>query len=148
MTCDFITRAVSENGEWQEDDQAKFGVHEAAQKMTPINLFMAGSIPFHNMTIGEEGFSAWWRCFWELFKNDRQKVGHEPGEPWTIEKLIEHAWKIQNQGINLKDVHVVGGVKALPVFTATPPSHFIAPILHMHIGQLCSRIASHSRRLL
>jgi hypothetical protein len=53
--------------------QAKFGVHDkAAQKMTPINPFMAGDIPFCNVVIGKEGFSTWWCCFCKLFKNDSQ----------------------------------------------------------------------------
>jgi hypothetical protein len=34
-------------------------------------------------------------------------TGHERGEPWTIESLIEHARKIENNKINAKDVQAV-----------------------------------------
>jgi hypothetical protein len=155
ITCDFMTRTRSENGEWNEDEHActignarckkdnaeivqntfgtllnddlkiitgwkhvsivdglaTFGGHEVTPKMTPIEPFMAGDIPFCSLVIGKEGFATWWCCFCKLFKNDWQQAGHERGEPWTIEKLIEHAKKIENLEIDMRDVQAVCGVK-------------------------------------
>jgi hypothetical protein len=97
------------------EGQAEFGANTAAQKNIPINLFMADDILFYNMVIGKERMSGWWCSYYKLFKNDWQELGHERGEPWTIETLTEHAEQIANQQISAKDIRAVCGVRGKPI---------------------------------
>jgi hypothetical protein len=117
------------------EDRIEFGEDPTAQKIIPIHLFMAGDILFYNMVIGKEGFSTWWCCYCKLFKNNWQQAGHERGEPWTIQSLVEHADAIESGDINMKDVHAVCGARTRPIFDAIPLAHFITPILHITIGK-------------
>jgi hypothetical protein len=114
---------------------AEFGANVAAEKTIPINLFMAGDILFYNMVIGKEGYSTWWCCHCKLFKTEWQEAGHVRGEPWTIELLKEHAQRIEDGEINMKDIREVCGVRGRPLFDAIPLAHYITPILHLTIGK-------------
>jgi NAD(P)H-hydrate repair Nnr-like enzyme with NAD(P)H-hydrate epimerase domain len=50
--------------------------------------------------------------------------------------LIEHAKKIENLEIDMKDVHAVCGVKGrAPVVDAALLAHFVTRILHVVIGK-------------
>jgi hypothetical protein len=118
------------------DGKYKFGANAASTKNASINLFMAGDILFYNMVIGKEGMSGWWCSYCQLFKNDWQQLHHQRGEPWTIERLHEHAERIANGAVSEKDVRAVRGVRGKPVFDALPLSHFITPVLHLTIGKV------------
>jgi hypothetical protein len=50
--------------------------------------------------------------------------------------LIEHAKKVDNQEINMKDIHTVCGSRmAKLIFNAIRLSHYTTPILHLTIGK-------------
>jgi hypothetical protein len=117
------------------EGQAEFGGNAATQKNIPINLVMAGKTLFYSMVIGKEGMSGWWCSYLKLFKNDWQKLGHEYGEPWTIETLTEHAKRIANHQINTKNIHAVCVVRGKLIFDALLLRHFITPILYVTIGK-------------
>ncbi len=114
---------------------AEFGANAAARKNIPISQFMDGDILFYNMVIGKEGMSGWWCSQCKLFKTRWQHAGLEGGERWANESLKEHARKIKDNKINIKDVQAVCGVRGRLIFDAIPLSYFITPILHMTIGK-------------
>jgi hypothetical protein len=114
---------------------AKFGANAEAGKKIPINQFMAGNNLFYNMVIGKEGMSGWWCSQCKLFKTRWQHAGLEGGERWANESLKEHARKIKDNKVNIKDVQAVCGVEGKLIFDAIPLSHFITLVLHLTIGK-------------
>jgi hypothetical protein len=123
------------------EGKAEFRANTVSEKNRPINLFMAGNILFYNMVIGKEGMSSWWCSYCQLFKNDWQELHHQYGEPWRIPLLREHAERIANGSVNVKDACAVCGVRGKPVFDAVPLKHFITigkgnNVLENYVGEL------------
>ena len=90
--------------------------------------FMIGDLKFLSMMLGKENFDGGHCCLCDLYIDEWQKLGHEPGQYWTLE-----AFKQQAAKFNTLTGRVRMGVREQPYFDI-PVSRYIWPVLHTLIG--------------
>ena len=93
-----------------------------------VVAFMIGDLKFLSMMLGKENFDGGHCYLCNLYIDEWQKVDHEPGQCWTLEKLKQQAAKF-----NTLTGRARMGVRESPYFDI-PVSRYIWPILHTLIG--------------
>ena len=99
----------------------------------PIEFFMTGDLAFYNVLLGKEHMSGHW-CIWcKLASQEWKKVGHNRGEPWTLDEMRELRASIENGNVDDIPQNRKGCTKE-PLFPCVPVERYIYPPLHSQIG--------------
>jgi hypothetical protein len=85
------------------------------------------------IALGKEGSASWWCPYCNVQKRVWQEAGYQPGTPWTIARLKEHA-KLVAEG-KFKEKIDCRGVVTTPIFSSIDVTHFVIPLLHYTIGK-------------
>jgi hypothetical protein len=92
---------------------------------------MSGDLLWYATALGKEGYAGWWCSYCQLFKTNWQSAGHAAVNLWSINRLSEHADKIESGEVNGKIPHERLGVKERPGFLAVDVDHYVFPTLHL-----------------
>lgn len=95
--------------------------------------FVSGDMAFFAVALGKENMSTAWCTWCKLSKLQWSAVGHEVGEPWTIEGInnIRDSVEINN----MREIpENIKGCTMRPLFDAVPVSNYILCMLHIIIG--------------
>jgi len=99
----------------------------------PINVFITGDLAFMSTLLGKENMSTAWCPWCMLSKAQWGQRNHEPGEIWTIDRIIEIRNRVEQQQL-LEIPENIKGCTKKPLFDSVPIEKYIVPVLHSLIG--------------
>jgi hypothetical protein len=99
----------------------------------PITVFITGDLAFLSTLLGKEIMSTAWCPWCVLSKVQWSVANHQPGELWTIDKIIEVREKMDRKELPEDPEHLRGCTK-MPLFDSVPIKNYIVPVLHILIG--------------
>lgn len=120
----------NDDGKWECKiiDPGHADFEKESDLICEVTAFMIGDLKFLSMMLGKENFDTYWCYLCMLSHADWQKYGHDVGEMWSLDKLIDQAEKSENlEGAARK------GVREEPYFDI-PLWRYIWPVLHTLIG--------------
>jgi hypothetical protein len=127
-----ITRCTSTIS-YLDESPIQNGTSDEQLIALPVAVFLTGDLAFLSTVLGKENMSTAWCPWCILSKSQWSASGHQPGELWTIDKIIDVRGKIDSGELKEEPEHQRGCTK-LPLFDSIPIANFIVPVLHILIG--------------
>jgi hypothetical protein len=99
----------------------------------PIYVFITGDLAFMSTLLGKENMSTAWCPWCMLSKVQWGQRNHEPGELWTIDRIVAIRDRVEQQQLLEIPEHIKGCTKK-PLFDSIPIEKYVVPVLHILIG--------------
>jgi hypothetical protein len=100
---------------------------------SPVRVLVSGDLAFFTSVLGKVNMSSHW-CMWcNLGKADWAEVGHEKGELWTLDYLVELRRQL-DEGEIARNPQSVKGVTDPLLFDSVEIRNYIFSVLHAEIG--------------
>jgi len=80
----------NEDGKWECKiiDPGHDNFKKDSNLICEVTAYMIGDLKFLSMMLGKENFDTYWCYLCMLCRPEWQKIGHELGEEWDLDKLV------------------------------------------------------------
>jgi len=103
---------------------------------SPLSVKITGDLAFLCTALGKENMSGHWCPWCMLSPTDWSLENHQPGEKWTINKMIMLREQLEEAERNNSSSSpgTVKGCTDTPLFDSVPLDDYVVPVLHILIG--------------